>query len=279
LFLRPLMQPVLDAELARHSEFAPYLVDTDLTPVLKLARRALARQPMTGTQLRAVLAQAFPDEHPAALAYACRCLLALVQVPPRGVWGRTSAVTLTPLEDWVAGRLVRDPSIDAALLRYLDAFGPASVADAAAWSRLTGLGAVFDRLRPDLVSFRDERGRELFDLPDAPRPDGDTPAPVRLLPEYDNVLLSHADRSRFADRDGALANAKGPVKGTVLVDGRVRGVWHGEHDKTAKRSTLVAEHAPLTRGERRAVEAEAQRAAQFWYSAASTRDVRLEAIP
>ena len=223
---------------------------------------------MTGTQLRAVLAEAFPDGHPAALAYACRCLLALVQVPPRGVWGQTSAVTLTPLEDWVDGRLVRKPSIDAALLRYLGAFGPASVADAAAWSRLTGLGEVFDRLRPDLGSFRDERGRELFDLPDAPRPDAEMLAPVRLLPEYDNVLLSHADRSRFADRDGALANATGPVKGTVLVDGRVRGVWHGEHDKKAKRSTLVVEYATLTRGERRAVEAEAQRVAQFWYSAA-----------
>jgi hypothetical protein len=277
-FLRPLMQPVLDAEIARHSEFASHLVGADMVPVLEFAGRALARQPMTGTQLRAALATAFPDEHPPALAYACRCLLALVQVPPRGVWGQTLAVTLTPLEDWVARPLVRNPPIDTVLLRYLGAFGPATVADAAAWSRLTGLGEVFDRLRPDLVTFRDERGRELFDLPDAPRPDADLLAPVRLLPEYDNVLLSHADRSRFADRDGVLANARGPVKGTVLVDGRVRGVWHSEHDKEAKRSTLVAEHATLTRGERREVQDEARRVAQFWYSAASTWDVRLEPI-
>ena len=166
------------------------------------------------------------------------------------------------------------------ILRYLGAFGPATPADAAAWSRLTGLGEVFRRLRPQLVSFRDDRGRELFDLPDAPRPNADTPAPVRFLPEYDNLLLSHADRSRFAHpHDGALANAVGPVKGTMLVDGRVHGVWHGEHDKATKRSTLVIEHATLTRAQRRAVEDEAQRVAQFWLSATHTRDVRLERVP
>ena len=105
LALRPLMQPVLDAEIARHSEFAPHLVGVDMAPVLKFARHALADQPQTGTQLRARLADAFPDQHAAALAYACRCLLALVQIPPRGVWGKTSAVTLSPLEDWVGRSL------------------------------------------------------------------------------------------------------------------------------------------------------------------------------
>jgi Winged helix DNA-binding domain len=280
LTLRPLMQPVLDAEIVRHSEFATHLVSVEMAPVLKFARRELAIRPQTGAQLRTRLAEAFPDHHPAALAYACRCLLPLVQIPPRGVWGKTLAVTLAPLEDWVGHPLARTPSIDDVILRYLHAFGPATPADAAAWSRLTGLGEVFRRLRPQLVTFRDDRGRELFDLPDAPRPHADMPVPVRFLPEYDNLLLSHADRSRFTHpHDGALANAVGPIKGTMLVDGRVYGVWHGEQDKAAKRSTVVIEHAALTRLQRRAVEEEAQRLGQFWLPAADTHDVSLKRLP
>ena len=118
------------------------------------------------------------------------------------------------------------------MLRYLAAFGPASVADVTTWCRLTGLREVVERLRPRLVTFRDERGRELFDLPDAPRPDPTTPAPVRFLPEYDNVLLSHDDRSRFVrpeDRE-ALAHAWTIGHGSVLADGFVSAVWRLEPD-------------------------------------------------
>ncbi len=196
--LRPLTQPVLDSEIARHSEYAEHLVGIDLAPVLAFVHPLLSERPMSGGRLRAALADRFPDHHPAALAYACRCRMALVQVPPRGVWGRTLQVTSAPLDSWVGRDLDPSPSIDDVVLRYLDAFGPATPADAMAWSRLTGLREVFSRLEPRLRLFRDERGRELYDRPDAPRPDADIPAPVRFLPEYDNLLLSHADRSRFA---------------------------------------------------------------------------------
>src|SRR4029079_11900980 len=118
--------------------------------------------------------------------------------------------------------LVANPSIDDVVVRYLRAFGPASVADVAAWAGLTGLREVLERLRHRLRTFRDERGRELFDLPDAPRPDPDTPAPSRFLPEYDNMLLSHADRSRFllGDERAPVSTAR-IVHGTVLHDGFV----------------------------------------------------------
>ena len=232
LLLRPLVQPVLDAELWRHRDHGPLVRDLDLAPVLAAARQVLAERPRTGPELRAALGERFPDHDAAALAYACRCLLPLVQVPPRGVWGRTARVTTTTAEAWLGRPLAADPSIDEVVLRYLAAFGPAATADVAAWSRLTGFRAVMDRLRPRLRAFRDERGRELLDLPDAPRPDPETPAPPRFLPKYDNLLLSHADRTRFISDDDRrrLSAAPGRVAGSVLHDGTALGTWAVERD-------------------------------------------------
>jgi hypothetical protein len=265
-FLRPLTQPVLDAELARHSEFAPLLAGVDLSPVMTFAHALLSDHPMSGRELRAALAPQFPDVAPAALAYACRCSLALVQVPPRGVWGKTKQVTLAPLDTWVGRPVARQPSRGTMVRRYLAAFGPASVADIANWSRLTGLRDTVEPLRPQLRVFRSESGTELFDLPEAPRPDPDLPAPVRFLPEYDNLLLSHADRSRFSSSDGAttLAGAIGPFKGSVLVDGFVRGIWHFERDAKIESVSLVIEHARMTKKDTSKVESEARRVARFW---------------
>lgn len=227
LLLRPLVQPVLDAELVRHRDFAPLLADVELGPVLERARALLAERPHTGPQLRSALAEWFPGRDGAALAYACRCKLALVQVPPRGLWGRAAQVTTTTAEAWLGRPLVGRPSIDDVVVRYLAAFGPATVADVAAWCRLTGLREVVERLRPRLRTFRDASGRELFDLPEAPRPGPDVPAPTRFLPEYDNVLLSHADRSRIYTggyRPPPHAG-KGGFIGNVLVDGFFRATF------------------------------------------------------
>ncbi|HJV09683.1 MAG TPA: winged helix DNA-binding domain-containing protein [Acidimicrobiales bacterium] len=264
LLLRPLTQEVLSKELARHPEFAPALRGVDLEPVLAYAREVFAESPRSTGQLRAVLGARFPDIHAGALAYACRCLLPLVQVPPRGVWGQASQVAVTTAEAWLGRPLAERPSIDEVLLRYLGAFGPASVADAGTWSRLTGLREVFERLRPQLVTFRDERGRELFDLPDAPRPDPDTPAPARFLPEYDNVLLSHDDRARVTS---VPFFAPGPVHGTVLSDGFVRATW------ALDGAGLTVRHSGLDADALAGVEAEGRRLLEFLGVAAG--EVRL----
>ena len=156
LALRPLVQPVLDAELARHRDFAPLLRGVDLEPVLAYARTALGERPLTGPQLRAALAERFPLHDAAALAYACRCKLALVQVPPRGVWGKAAQVTVATAESWLGKPLDRSATLDEVVFRYFAAFGPATVADVTTWCRLTGLRAVVERLRPRL---RDVPGR------------------------------------------------------------------------------------------------------------------------
>ena len=281
LLLRPLMQPVLDRELARHPQFGPALLEIDLDPVLAFARTLVAERPRTGAELRAAMEERFPQHDAAALAYACRCLLAFVQVPPRGVWGRTAQVASTTAEAWLGRSLATDSSIDEVVLRYLAAFGPATVADVATWSRLTGLREVVDRLRPRLRTFRDERGRELVDLPDAPRPDLDTPAPPRFLPEYDNVLLSHADRSRFVSQEqrALLSRAAGPARGSVLHDGFLCGTWRIDRDPSTGAATLVVSHLEaLTKRAAARLAAEGRRLLRFLASDADAHDVRFERV-
>ena len=270
LLLRPLSQPVLEGQLWRHRDLSPQLRGVDLDPVVEAGRIAL-EEPLTGTELRALLAARFPELDAAALAYACQMRLALVQVPPRGLWGKSAQVRWTTAEAWLGRPLVAEPSLDDVVLRYLAAFGPAAVADVTTWCRLTGLRDVVERLRPQLVTFRDERGRELFDLPDAPRPDPDTPAPVRFLPEYDNVLLSHDDRSRFVSPESSAALAPGWTVGwgAVLHDGIVRGRWRPEPDG------VVVCHVPLAKRAVATVAAEGRRLSRFLGIAA---DVRLEPV-
>lgn len=281
LLLRPLMQPVLNRELARHPQYAPALDGVDLDAVLPLARALLAERPRSGRELRAALAESFPGDDAGALAYACRCLLPLVQVPPRGVWGHSSQVVSTTADAWLGRPLEAGASLDEVVLRYIAAFGPATSADVGTWSRLTGLREVVDRLRPRLGTFRDEWGRELVDLPEAPRPDPDTPAPPRFLPEYDNVLLSHADRSRFISEPDRrdLAGVRGPVHGSVLHDGFVCGLWRLEQDRAGTAATLVVSHS--TRLKKRAmatVAAEGRRLLRFHASDSESRAVRFVAV-
>ncbi len=185
----------------------------------------LAERPHTIGEIGKRLNERWPDREATDLGYAIRYLVGLVQIPPRGVWGRSGRPVLDTIEQWLGQPLEANPSIDDLVLRYLAAFGPATAKDVQIWSWLTGIGEVLERLRPRLRTFRDEAGRELFDVPDGPLPDPDTPAPVRFLPEYDNLVLSHDDRSRVIDRRFGV---DGWMRGSILVDGFVRGTWR--HD-------------------------------------------------
>ncbi|WP_049573082.1 winged helix DNA-binding domain-containing protein [Nonomuraea sp. SBT364] len=258
LTLRPLTQPQLTRFL--HSAYGGRVAALDLEAVVAAGRRALAGGPLTGAALGNLLAGEFPGAQPADLAQIMRILVPLVQVPPRAVWGRSGQTAYATVESWLGRDPHPSPSPETLVLRYLAAFGPATVADAQAWSGLTGLREVVERLRPRLVTLPGPGGRELFDLPDAPRPGGAAPAPVRLLAPFDNLLLSHADRTRvISDADRArVITVNGQVLGTVLVDGFVHGTW-----KRDKSVVTVELFRPVTGGQAAEIRAEAAALLEF----------------
>jgi hypothetical protein len=248
--LRSWLEPMLQKALAT-SPFGKRLAGVELAELAEASATflALADGPLSRRELGAKLQDRWPDRDPASLAYAASYLLPLVQAPPRGVWGARSSVRWASAADLTAygtgevgdgpvppgplGRLVR---------RYLAAFGPASVRDLQTWSGLTRLQEVVDGLKAELREFRDEAGRALFDLPDAPRPEPATPAPPRFLPEYDNLFFGYADRGRLSHGERGitltpLPPGDGGRAGTLLVDGLYRGTWAlvGDEDRAALR--------------------------------------------
>jgi hypothetical protein len=266
-FLRPLVAPVLERPLRTGSVWARDLAGCDLEEIARAADQLLARSPQTMAGIGAGLAPQWPDRNPDALAQVARGLLALVQLPPRAVWGATGwggRPQLQTLERCLGHPPGPAGTLEELVRRYLGAFGPASVLDVQTWSGLKGMRPVIDRLGGDLVRFRDERGRELFDLPQAPRPDPVTPAPARLVAAYDNLLLSHADRTRVVSDDHrrAMATANGIVRGSFLVDGFVAGQWdlvRGERAAEVVLEPLTA----LSPGDREAVATEARGLLRF----------------
>jgi hypothetical protein len=237
LALRPLLQPVLDRVFSG-TAWGQRLRGVDVSDAVATARRLLAERPLSRAALIREIGARHPQVDAESVGYGVSYWVPWVQPPPRGLWTASAAAVMTTLDAWVQVEPARRPPPmppDVLVTRYLRAFGPASVRDVQAWCGLTRLREVTDRM--ELRRYRGPDGVELLDVPDGLLTDPDTPAPVRFLPEYDNVTLSHADRSRVVG-DARLEPLQGGSAGwvgTVLVDGLVRATW------AARRSGEVLE--------------------------------------
>ena len=268
LALRAVLQPV--AERWWRNQFGRRLTPAERKRVAAAGRRLVEQEPRTFEELGGLLHQRWPDLDAFALGMTIRADIPLVQVPPRGIWGSSGLARHTSAEHWLGRPLDRSVAPDALIRRYLAAFGPATITDAQTWSGLTLLREAFERLRPTLRTFHDERGRELFDVRRGPLPDRATPAPPRFLPEYDNVLLGHADRTRITS-----VRVYTSVAGDawLLVDGFVRATWRIE--RAARAAVLrITALEPLTARDRAAVSGEGKRLLAFAASDAKKREIR-----
>ncbi|GII87335.1 hypothetical protein Ssi03_53250 [Sphaerisporangium siamense] len=260
LRLRPLIQPALH-RMAFQGTGAE-VAALDPAKIAEVAAELLGDRTVTRPELGRLLAERFPGYGTAALSRAAQCLVAQIHPPPSGLWGGWAgrgAVPCALAERWI-GRPLEEPRPEELVLRYLTAFGPATVKDVQLWSGVTRLREVVERLRPGLRVLRDERGRELFDLPDAVLADPGVPASPRFLPAYDNVLIGHADRTRIVadEHRPAVMPGRALVLPTFLLDGFVRGTWAVDG-----RTLRISPFAPLRDAEAAELLAEAGRLLDF----------------
>ncbi len=277
---RPALQPALTAGMT--AILRDRLKSFDMDAVTAEARRLFAERPQTFNELRPALTAAFPGADERAMGYAVRTQLPLVIVSSDHHWSYRADACFALAEEWLAEPLAEPvPGQGGArelVLRYLAAFGPATAADVQAWSALPGLRPVLEELRPRLQVFRDERNRELFDLPEAPRPPEETPVPARFVADFDNLILSHADRTRvIADEHRPTVITKnGMVLPTFLVDGFVAGTW--KVSLVRKTATLgLTPFSPLPAGARDELAEDGERLARFVEPEARGFDFRVEA--
>lgn len=208
------------------------------------------------------------------MRYTVRMFLPMVQVPITTGWSYPNKPEFTLAESWLGRPVSAKDNLRELVLRYLAAFGPASVTDAQTWLG-TKLRNTFEALRPELQTYRDESRRELFDLPDVQLPDVDLPAPIKFLPEFDNLLLSHNNRTPvIADEHRPKVYLPGlRVAATILVDGFVRGTWKIEKAKSA--TTLMIEpFNKLSKKDRAALIEEGEQLLRFIESKAKSFEVR-----
>jgi hypothetical protein len=256
------LRPLVKERMGRTglSPFAKQTAGLDLAEVAGAAREILAGQVLTRPALAKRLGERYPDRDAMALAWAAQHQLSLLHPPPTGVWRRRGHVACALAEDWLGQPLEERPTLRELLWRYLAACGPATATDLQIWSGLRKLRDEVEALRPELTVYRDEHGRDLFDRPDLALADPDEPAPVRFLPEFDNLVLSHDDRTRIiSDADRAtVCPGYSMVHATFLVDGFVAGIWAVHPD-----GVRITPFRPLSGAGEAAVLAEAGRLLAF----------------
>ena len=279
LAFRPVLQPVLERALWVASRYGRQLDELDVDRLLARAHDLLAAGTKSTQELGAELAEHWPEHHPDALARATTLLLPVLQVPHDGRGGADERFAIA--DDWLgrsphAASPAEDSRLDEMIVRYLGAFGPATLQDIQAWSGLTDLGDEMRGLGGAVRLDRGEDGAELYDVDGAPRPSEETPVPVRFLPEHDNVLGAHHDRARVvAEADvGTLHRRGGGACRTVLIGGYVRATWAITRERGA--AVLVVEpFGPLRRGDQRDLEDEGIRLLAFAALGAEDYDVRV----
>jgi hypothetical protein len=291
VMMRPLTQSIMDRWM-KYNVLETHLAGVDVKKYAAAARRLFEQKPRTVMDAAKVLAEKWPGRDLTMMSIAVRAMLPLVQCPPRGLWNDSGQVVCATAEQWLDRPLASNgasgaDAVDSLMLRYLAAFGPSSVRDMTSWSGLIGLRDTVDRLRPKLRVFHNEAGEELFDLPRAPRPDPETEAPVRFLPEFDNALLAYADRSRIIAHERRNVSVAGHR--VLLVDGFTRATWRIVQKKAAKKSRGGADSAtlpatllielfePLSKKDTTAVMAEGHNLLKFAAGDAASHDVRITA--
>lgn len=268
---RPSLQPMLHSAWTGLTKGRKF--DFALPNLLEKASHFIAERPRTFAEITAWAAESFSDQHVGAIRYAIRTHVPLVQVPAPGGSTYPAKPRFVLAEDWIGKRLGTENHPKSLVRRYLAAFGPASATDLQTWLGMP-LKEALEEMRPDLVVYRDQR-RELFDLPNMEIPDPETPAPVRFLPEFDNLLLSHSKRTRVvADEHRSKVYLPGlRVAATFLVDGFVAGVWKIEK-KRGVASLVVEPFARLPKRDRDALLLEGERLIRFVESEAKSHTVR-----
>lgn len=246
----------------------------DIARIVEISSKHFT-SPRTFDEARKHLQTFFPKLDERAMGYAVRLTLPLVQVPTDDHWAYPAQASFMAAEKWLKRKPAANDGPDALVLRYLAAYGPASVTDAQAWLGMQGLKPVFERLRPTLTSLAaGPRGAELFDLPGAPRPDPDEPAPVRFLPDWDNILIGRADERLVAAKHRSAVFQPGlRVLATFLIDGMVAGTWRIDRKKTTATLTLTP-FATVPKSARGELEEEGEGLLEFVEPEATSREIQ-----
>ncbi len=274
LWLRPTIQPALTKALKAF--YGQKAAGLDVERLVELSTPYLSETPRTLVDMRAFLSTVDPSRDPETMTYAVRTHYPVVQMPPGGNWGAGGSPAYIPAESWI-GEPMAQSDVRRALTRYLTAFGPASIMDFQAWSGMANLKSQIEPFKREFVVYRDEAKRELLDVPDMPIMAENSPAPPRFIPEFDNLILSHADRTRvISDEDyPKVFLSAGRVRATFLIDGFVHGTWKVIREKDS--AVLVIEpFRPLEPNDQLTLYNEGERLVRFIEDDAEKFDVRID---